>query len=224
MFKKTCPRCGRKIGRNYEFCPYCGTNVKKERDARDFGILGKDDNEFENFGLRMPLGFNRIFNSLLKQIDKQFQELDRELGKEKKRLKKPGIKTSGISIHVSSVGGEKPVIKIHGFGPGIKEVKEQKPLKIKKPEITEQKARQFAKLPKEEAETKIKRLSDRLVYELKLPGVTKKSNVIINQLENSVEIKAFSKNKAYIKLIPTDQPIMNYKFEKEKLILEFPAE
>ena len=40
------------------------------------------------------------------------------------------------------------------------------------------------------------------------------------KLENSIEIKALAKNKAYVKRIPINLPIINYDFSKEKLVLE----
>ncbi len=41
------------------------------------------------------------------------------------------------------------------------------------------------------------------------------------KLENSIEIKAITKDKAYFKIIPLNLPIINYNILKEKLILEF---
>jgi len=38
--------------------------------------------------------------------------------------------------------------------------------------------------------------------------------------ENSIEIKAFSKDKAYFKFLPIALPLLGYKLLKEKLILE----
>ena len=50
-----------------------------------------------------------------------------------------------------------------------------------------------------------------------------KKYISIVKLENSIEIKAVSKKKAYIKLIPINMPITNYQLEKGKLILELEA-
>ena len=83
MFDKRCVRCGRKIGREFSFCPFCGApSHDKKNEERDYGLLGKDDftENFSQFGVRMPFGFNMIFNSLLKEADKQFREFDRKLG------------------------------------------------------------------------------------------------------------------------------------------------
>ena len=226
MFSKKCPKCARKIFKDFEFCPYCGFNIKKEKEFRNLGLLGRDDEfEFPEMGMRMPFGFDGIFNSLLKQIDTQFKQLDREMGKDFKEAKvekeKP-VMSRGISISISSGIGKKPEVRVRGFGPGYENLikQEEKPVKIKVPKISEEKAKKLAKLPREEAETSVRRLSNKIVYEIELPGVKEIEDIIINQLENSIEIKAFSKDKAYFKLLPINLPILNYKLDKETLVLE----
>lgn len=227
---KTCSKCGSKISREHNFCPYCGYNIKREEDERNYGFLGKEDELFPDM-TRMPFGFNRIFSGLLKQLDKQFKELDKEMGqniKTTEKTKKPGIISKGISINISTGTGEEPEIQIRGFGPGfenlkIREEEHAEKLKIKHPKISEQKAKILSKLPKHEAIAKVRRLSNKIIYEIDLPDVKKLDDVIINQLENSIEIKAFSKDKAYFKLLPINLPIMNYKLEEGKLILELKA-
>ena len=42
----------------------------------------------------------------------------------------------------------------------------------------------------------------------------------IIRLENSIEIKALAKDKAYFKLIPISLPIKDYIIEDERLIIE----
>jgi len=234
MFKKKCKRCGKKIGRGYNFCPYCGYNIKRDEEKKKYGLLGREDEldilGFQDSNLNLPFGFNTLFSSLLKQIEKQFQELDKEIGKDLKRKEKSGFKGSGISISISTATGKKPEIRIKGFGPEFKELLEVKEVgekrrkeEIKQPKISEEKARKLAKLPKKEAETKVRRLSNKIIYEIALPGVKRLDDVIINQLENSIEIKAFSKDKVYFKLLPLNLPILNYKLKKGKLILELKA-
>lgn len=222
MFGKPCPGCGKKISKKYGFCPYCGFNFEKEQDERDYGMLGKDDN-FPDFGIKMPFGFDKIFSTLMKQMDKQFQQIDKEMGKEFGQEKMPKIKPSGISISISTSSGESPKIRINGLNPQMKiiEGKPEKPVKIVQPEISNEQMKKLAKLPREEAETTVRRLSSKIIYEISLPGVKSLKDVFINRLENSIEIKAFSQDKIYVKLIPINLPILNYNLEEEKLILEF---
>lgn len=226
MLGKKCKKCDRKISKDFDFCPYCGLDFrweKKQEKEKDFGLLGKNDmdlSNFQGFNIRMPFGFNNLFNSLLKEVDKQFRELDRGMVKDDKRKKiKP---TNSISISISTETGKKPEIKIKGFGPEFKQLEREMQVqeKIPKSEITEERAKAFVGLPRKEALTKVRRLSNKIVYEIELPGVENLKDVIINKLENSIEIKAFSKDKAYFKLIPLNLPILSYKLEEGKLILE----
>jgi len=247
MFKKKCKRCGKKISKNYDFCPYCGYTDKyeqQEKYQKNYGLLGKSDREDSlasfpqipfGFGIK---GFGDIFNSLLKQIDREFKELDKKMLSEKEKLlKNKKIKgkkfhpTSGISISISSITGKEPEIKIKGFGPEFRNIKKQisKPnqpveAKITTPKITEEKAKKLSKLPKQEAETKVRRLSNKIIYEISLPEVKSIKDIIINKLENSIEIKAFSKNTVYFKLIPLNLPILKYNLKNQKLILELKPE
>jgi len=44
MFKKRrCKNCGKRIGNDYDFCPYCGAQLRDffEDDNEDWGLLGK---------------------------------------------------------------------------------------------------------------------------------------------------------------------------------------
>jgi|WetSurMetagenome_2_1015567.scaffolds.fasta_scaffold53363_4 hypothetical protein len=225
MFKKKCPRCARKITKDFDFCPHCAHDFRLEKrreSERDYGFLGKDEvsENFPNMTMGMPLNLNGLFNSklfdtLFKEVDKQFRDMDKDFLKDKK-------KSSGISINISMDDGNKPDIKVSGFGPDFKKIgKEIKEKKIPKSEISDETARRFSKFPKKEAKTEVRRFSNRIVYEINLPGVNNLREVIINKLENGVEIKAFSKDTAYFKIIPVNFPISDYELEDEKLILEF---
>ena len=104
-----------------------------------------------------------------------------------------------------------------------KQIKMQKPEKIETRTISKEKANEFAKLPRKEPKTKMKRLSGKLLYELSVPGVSDINDVFINQLENSIEIKALSKTKVYSKTLEVNLPIIGYKLDKDNLILELHA-
>jgi hypothetical protein len=228
--KKKCPRCGRKIEKEYDFCPYCGNDFryeKKNQENRNFGMLGKEDSltgfsESPNFPATDISGlFNsKLFNNLFQEFDKQFHGFDRELAKKPKTDNK-NIRKSGISINISMSNGKNPDIKISGFGPDLKNLKQEtREKRIHKSEISDEEAKKLAKLPRKEAETSVRRFSNKVVYEVAVPGIKNLKDIIINKLENSIEIKAFSKENAYFKLIPVNLPILNYKLDKEKLILE----
>ena len=62
--------------------------------------------------------------------------------------------------------------------------------------------------------------SNKIIYEIEIPGVESIENVSIVQLENSIEIKAFSKDIGYEKILPINFPISKYQLSNGKLILE----
>ena len=81
----------------------------------------------------------------------------------------------------------------------------------------------MGKLPRETPTANVRRLGDLVIYEINIPGVKSLKDISISQLENSIEIKAIAKDKAYLKLLPVSLPILNYNLEKDKLILELEA-
>ena len=214
MFKKkSCLYCGRKVNNNYDYCPYCGNSVNHKDKNENWGLLGKKDSEQFN-EIPFPSGLNVLFNSLMRNLQKQMKNLDNfEQNKDDgKKIKR------GISISISASGDKSPKIKINSFGDKKfnQKIVEKKLLT----NFSQEKLKNISKLPREEALTNIRRLSDRVVYEINLPEVNSLKNISIIKLENSIEIKAISKNKVYFKLIPLNLPIINYNFSEGKLILE----
>lgn len=201
MFGTRCNHCGKKTRSSFLFCPHCGSK-KKDQDEleREFGLLG-----FE--GIKLPFGFNMLFQNLVREMDKQFQKIDKEMAEETKKVP---LK-EGISINITSVGN-RPVIEVNKFG-GSQEIK-----KIK---ITEEMAKKLSTLPKKEAETSVRRLSNRLVYEIDLPGVRDLNDIIISRLESSIEIKALAQDVIFFKLLPLNLPVSGYGFKDGKLVMEF---
>ena len=206
MFNRTkCPRCNNKFSKKYSFCPHCGFSM---RDGEKF---------FEpSFNLGFP--FNTIFKQLEKQIEREMRNIDKNMDKSMLDMEDPNPLMGGLTIRIDSSGGT-PIIKVspmNGKPEKEKAPKESVGLRTK---ITEEKAEEISKLPKEEAKTTVRRLTDRIIYELDVPGVDK-DNILVTKLQNSIEIKAFSKDKAYFKLIPVSHPILNSKLEEGKLVLE----
>jgi len=231
MFKKKIKcRCGKKVSTEFSYCPYCGNplkEVKKWEDQRE-RELETIEKSFEE-AFKMPFFIKFPLKKLIRDIDKQFRELDREIGM--KKIDKP-VNVQGISIKVESSQDGQPIIRVKQFRPGetvklpVKQGKKsRKPSKIEEiklptKKLTKTQQAKLAKLPKEEPETKVRRLTDKIIYEIILPGVRNEKDIIINKLQNSIEIKAFTKDKAYFKLIPVSFPIKNYRIEKDKLVLE----
>jgi len=208
--KEKCAKCGNKIEKKHSFCPWCGNCTK---DKEEFFM--------PNFKLGFP--FNTIFKQLEKQFGKQFKEMDRMMDMDKTASEPE--KAIGLSININVDDSGQPVIRVENMGEEkIGKIIEPKPFKIRKVKISEKDAEKFSKLPKTEPSTNVRRLADKIVYEINLPGIHDKKNIIINKLQNSIEIKAFAKDRAFFKLIPVALPLLKYYLEKEKLILELKPE
>ena len=214
--KKKCKNCGEKISNSYNFCPYCRVPLIDSFDNEDFGILGRNDSTEE---IKLPLGFNHLFNSLIKNMNTQFKELESQA---KKEQKKSEVKKGGISISISTSGTRPPEIKVTSFGniPKFKEKEKQIAKKANAIKLPLSDSKKFSGMPKKEPETNIRRLSNKVVYEINMPGVKSMEDVSIIQLENSIEIKAFAKDKVFHKIIPINLPISDYNLSKGKLVLE----
>jgi HSP20 family molecular chaperone IbpA len=206
MFGKIkCPFCNNKIDKKFQFCPYCGKNLKS------------DDKFFQpTFNLGFP--FNAIVKQLEKQMESQFKEVDKELGEFKMKEYQKPKKMQGISISISQSGEGKPVIRVSNLGENERIIREEKEALPQK-RLSNEEIEKLAKLPKHEPSTNVRRLTDRIVYEIAVPGV-KKEDIMITKLHNSIEIKAFAKDKAYFKLLPISLPILRSQLKDGKLILE----
>lgn len=221
MFKKKkCLNCKNQISDKYDFCPYCGTSVSKNsKSSQDFGMLGKND-LFKNNNIKLPMGFNTIFNTLVKSLGKELNKELTDMNKQiKKSAKNPGVKKSGVSIRISTSGNKPPEIKIDSFGDN-KPKKKKLVKEIPQKKMSLKNIKKIKDLPKAEPITNIKRFGDKVVYEIDIPGVKTTEDISIMKFENSIEIKALTKDKAYVKLIPINLPITNYQLSKGKLILE----
>ncbi len=230
--KKKCKRCGESINNKFDFCPYCRTPLKNEEEIEEgWGMLGKNDfqDPFQNSldEIKLPIGMNIIFNSLMKNLEKEFRNIDKEMGRETKEMRDPRIRKSGISISISTSGNRPPEIKVNQFGgiPGeFNEFEKQiKPKQTIQESFNEDRIKKFSKLPREEPSTNVRRFSNKVVYEIELPGVKSTEDVSIIKLENSIEIKAVTKDKSYFKLLRIKLPIIDYKVSDGKLILELGA-
>jgi len=182
-------------------------------------MLGKDD-FFSSNEIKLLLGFNAIFNSLMKNMSKEVnEELSKNHFQQEENPNNKRIKREGISISISTFGNGPPKIKVTQLGNKPKKIEEIKE-KIKPETFTKEKIKKFTSLKREEPKTNIRRLSDKMIYEIEMPGVKSLEDVSIIRLENSIEIKAISKSKAYSKIIPLNLPITNYDLSEGKLVLE----
>jgi hypothetical protein len=86
--------------------------------------------------------------------------------------------------------------------------------------ISEDEINRRRKLPREEAKSNVRRLSDRIIYEVYMPEVKSKEDILITKLEDSVEIRAYSKKKCFFKNIPLKDDIIDYYLQNDILFVE----
>ena len=209
MFNKiSCKKCGNRVSKKHRFCFICGSKMNNYKEE-DWGMLGKtdsfekeifQDSFFGGFGGRM---LNNMIGTTMKMLEKEMQ-------KEMKNIEK----TPKSNIRLMINGRE-----IKFGGPQMQRKKESS-RRIPRSEFKEERLKVFSELPKEEPKTNLKRFGDKIIYELDMPETKSFNDILINKLENSIEIKAIGKTKAYVKLIPINMPIINQKLMRGKLILE----
>jgi HSP20 family molecular chaperone IbpA len=229
--KKTCQRCGRKTSKGDSFCPTCGTPLKKSRRKEDLGMLGEDDcfeeidsisnSLFGKIGGFGGLGggfMNNMISNTMKMLEKEMQ---REMQKENKVQNQNNENMPRTKIKLIINGKE---INLNGMNNGFKEGPREEKHKekvIKFNRFSEEQAKKFSKLPKKEPKTELKRIADKISYEIEIPGVNSFEDVSVLPLEKSIEVKAIAKENSYSKSIPLNLPIIDYVFSRGLLILEF---
>ena len=214
--RKDCKRCGERISDKYLYCPHCGNLNGKGPSKKDMGMLGDEDfiNDFEEFG-------NSIFGGtggriIGKVVESFMKTIEKEIERETKR-KHTGEKAPKTNFQLF-INGKK--IDELGAEDGEIEKQNKHEREIPSSGLPRNILKKFSTLPKNEPKTNVRRLSDKVIYEINIPGVKSLKDVSIVKLENNIEIKAVTKDKAYNKLIPINFPITNYNFSRGKLIIE----
>ena len=198
MFKKKCRGCAEKVDRKFNYCPSCGSSLKVGNGG-DFGMLGSSDSGRVEEELKLPFGVEKIMDSLVKQIEKQLGSMDID--------EKTGM-PKGLKIQIAR-------------GPmGQHATRGNAPKKKNVVVISREESERRAGLKRVNAESKVKRLGDLIVYEIEAPGLTKKEDIVITELETGIEIRAYSKDKCYVKVVPLKVEILGWKVEREKVFVE----
>ena len=131
--------------------------------------------------------------------EKEFEKIGKVFGLPKMNIKP---RSDGISIIITPNTGMRPKI----IRRTLEKTVVKRPIKI--PKFTE------------EPETKIERSGKNQIINIRLPGV-KHEDIEVKRLENSIEIKAFTGDKAYFKLIPIpSNAAVNKSFKDEMLKIE----
>ncbi|MFH1801850.1 MAG: hypothetical protein ABH864_00190 [archaeon] len=217
---RKCEDCGSKSEEGFSFCPHCGNSFidgKKERE--EFGLLGRndyvdqeDEEPMQNFGMMDKL-VNSMMNSMMKNLDKQFRGQFKEMDRNLDRTEVKAF-PNGIRIKVSgpmNAAVTQPLAK-------------KKKSRVVRKEIDEGQLKRMGVLPRAKAKTAVKRLGNRVVYELSTPGVVSAEDVFVSKLESGYEIKAIGDKKVYVNNVPINLPLKRYSILKNKLQVEFVAD
>jgi len=199
--KKKCPACGKKVEKEFSYCPYCGASLEES----------EEEFEFRPF---------RIFED----IDKEFERIDKMFGKDFFKFPK-FERGGGISITIQSGTGMEPKIEVKTSGEYKKlepEIKRRLGIKPAIEEVEEEVEKKPRRIPKvtEEPETKIEKIGNKQRIEIKLPDVKSEKDIEVRDLEQSIEVKAFAGDKAYFKLLPIVGNVTKKEFKNGILRIE----
>ncbi len=227
MFKKKkCSKCSRNIEKKFDFCPYCANPLY---NPEDYGLLGIND----EIGSINPLAgstggsfFEKLIGNAMKMIQKEISELDRQ----EQQMRKNPDTDSNFQLYINGRKVNLPAnlsgmqINRMPVGQNTESIQKQPRARANSaPKISDETLKHSAKLPRKEPKTKLTRFKDKVVYELDIPGLNSLDKVLVNRLENSIEIKAFTEKAVYTKTLPVKLQLMQYSIKEDKLFLEFKA-
>jgi HSP20 family molecular chaperone IbpA len=222
--KKECGGCGKNISEKSNFCQYCGISQHDKRNTsnkNNYGMLGEEDslNEFGNFSNSLFGGvggkmMGKMFENAMKILEK---EIDKEM-KRKNQQHRHNHQEPRTNFQLF-INGQKINTSENSKDKENKQNKQNMEINNLPTNIL----KTFSGLPRKNPKTEVRRFSDKVVYEINMPGVNSLKDISITKLENNIEIRGISKSKAYQKMIPIDFPITAYNLSKGKLVLEFEA-
>ncbi|MEK6856072.1 MAG: hypothetical protein AABX66_02860 [Nanoarchaeota archaeon] len=198
--KTNCRSCRKEIENKFIFCPYCGkSTMSNEQIQKEFGLVGTSDEEL----LQNPIASAGILGQIIAPM---MQNLMNSLNQEA-NIPEIEQRPNGISIKISS-GNKVPK----------KRYQEVKPLKTS---ITQEQINKMTNLPRATAKTKVRRLSDKVIYDLDIHGVENIKDIFVSKLESGYEVKAIGKGKVYTNSLPINLPLLQYSFNESGVSLEF---
>ena len=205
-----CKRCEGKLKNNYSFCPYCRLDLRNpEGDINDFGMLGKNDSVFGapllgggGAGITDSV-VNSIFNNVMKIMENQMKNLNVD-NKLDFGDSKPEVTQlpNGIQIKI---------------GPKKHNHEEHHKVRV----INEEQRGRMTNLPRGQAKTEVRRLSDKVIYVLSTPGVEDVNDIFVSKVESGYEVKAVGKKKVYFNSLQLNLPLRKYYIKEDYLTLEF---
>ncbi|NCN51579.1 zinc ribbon domain-containing protein [archaeon] len=206
--KKKCKVCKETVKRKQNFCPNCGSQLKNYNET--WGLLGRDDSINKKPGIIEGFG-DKIIN---KMISSTFKMLEKEIQKGFKGNQKTPQTKMKLMINGKEILPQEAQKNAQKKDPNLKFL----PI-----EFSDENLKKWKKVKKKEPKSKLKRVEDKIEYEVEIPGVKSIKDISIIKLENSLEIKAVSDKAGYLKRIPIDLPLKKYSLVKGILTLELDA-
>lgn len=209
----TCPNCSAEIAGEWEFCPKCGARLLQDAVPSPFfgfDLFADIDKQLEAMDKEFFGGRNSLFEipkparAQRQQQQPQQQQPQRGSGPQQQ------VRGGGISITFSSGTGRPPNVVIHTSGdfkslePELRKrltATGDMPQETPRREPSEERQRAPPEVTEEPEAELIKGAGGKIAaLNVKLPGVDSAKDIKISRLPNSIEIKAYVKNKAYFKL------------------------
>lgn len=206
----SCNRCKNRVNKEYSFCPRCGLPMTDPiKEQKEFGMLGKHDLTEDELMRNMPIDNNlgmvdkmvgSLMTNLMKSLDKQMRQIEKENGQP--------VNPQGIRIEIGIPQGKRPR-------------KSGMPSNPSRKDITEEQIQRMISLPRKQAKTNIRRLSDKVIYELTAPGINSPEDIFVSKLETGYEIKAIGEKSVYVNSLPVELPMKGFAIKDDKLLVEF---
>lgn len=202
-----CDACDSYINKDYSFCPHCGLSyIDPIEDMRDFGMLGRtDENQDSQENIPENLGVtDKIINSLMQNIMKS---IDSQMNQNRKsNFSEIQSFPNGIRIKIGVPQQKKPT---------------QKKAKTTTQTLTEEQITKMSKFPRATAKTNVRRLPDKVIYEISIPGIKSPQDIFVSKTESGYEVKAIGKTKVYTNNLPINLPLKGYSIGEKSLLFEF---
>jgi HSP20 family molecular chaperone IbpA len=220
-----CPVCGTKIDKEWGFCPRCGTRISGDFFDEIFSRMRKELAEM-----------NKLLEKDIEAFDLSpwFKDMDR---------KSVHPKRSGFTIKIVQAGNKQPDVSVRTFG-DVEKNKLRKEIDelgawqsgtekeaggsyfregAGKPAKPQEKLVIKGPMKTEEPKTSVARSASKVVVSIHLPGVESENDIEVSELENSIEVKALAKDKAYFKILtkPSQFRLSKKSFGKGVLQMEF---
>lgn len=208
-----CPKCGSKVGSNYNFCPVCGERVSSPRE----GVrVSRRRDPFEGFG-GSSLFKDDFFSDFFRSSFLNFPKLRRGIGDDSR--------SGGFSVKIVRSGENQPKVSVRTFGDMKGREKELFGGKVKsqreeRPKIEEIEPREFDEM--KEPECEICKKDGFTVINVELPDVKNMDDVDVSVYSESLEIRAYADNTAFFRIvkIPRGAKLRDQKLKDGKLILK----